>query len=629
MNKHIDSYLEYYNELTSPQYAVLIKGAWGSGKTHYINQFKKSLDAKSKKYIYVSLYGVMNYEEIETKFLETLHPKLYNKKTILAGKIAKGFLKGALKIDLDDDGKADGTVSAQLPDINASDLLNTQNHILIFDDLERCSIPINDILGYINYFVEHQDYKVIIIANEKELDKNEKYGDIKEKLVGKTFELTSNSDLAFDSFIEELTKEENKDIIVENKNIILEIYNQSKYDNLRVLRQTIFDFDRFYEKVLFTYIENKDFFIDILKQFLIFSIESKKSNINIWQLNTYYEEYMSIGMENSFEDSEELRNTTYRKITNKYNLDLIEALIFDVTLWEDIISKSIICKEDIDTTILNSRYYIDSNSVQWKQLWSFPQLTDIEFPSILENVYRDFKECKFNDIFEVRHVSAILINLIDSKLFREEKSNIIMFSKKHLDYLYSNDLINGVLYKNKIFYINERFADDTGLIYHNEDNKHSKEFIEYLNKVIKKAFIKSVRGVFNNITNLLNGDKENLKLEFDRYSDTLILKYFNLKELVKYIIETDSYSLYTFGELIKKRYCNNFHKEDLIIENKLLKKLKKELNKKIDNYKGTINGYNINRFLENKLILSIESLEKSEKSKKLREEAESKENSNL
>ena len=179
-NKHINEFLDYYIKLENPQYAVLLKGKWGSGKTHFINEYKKELDKNKQKYIYVSLYGVNTYDEIETKFLEAIYPRLYNKKTIFAGKIAKQLLKATLKIDWNDDGKADGNVNIQIPNFKPEDLLNTKDYILIFDDLERCSINIINLLGFINFFVEHQSYKVILIANEEELEKTEKYTQIKE-----------------------------------------------------------------------------------------------------------------------------------------------------------------------------------------------------------------------------------------------------------------------------------------------------------------------------------------------------------------------------------------------------------------------------------------------------------------
>ncbi len=245
-NQHISQFLDYYcnDKLLNPQYAVLLKGKWGSGKTHFINEYKKHLKINNKKFIYVSLYGVTSYDKIETKFLETIHPRLYNKKTIFAGKIAKQLLKGTLKIDLDADEKADGNASVQIPDFKPEDLLNTKEYILIFDDLERCSINIINLLGYINFFVEHQSYKVILIANEEELEKTEKYVLIKEKLIGKTFEFISDADLAYDSFLGELKNTNNikENILEKEKSNILELFKKSQSNNLRALRQTLLDF---------------------------------------------------------------------------------------------------------------------------------------------------------------------------------------------------------------------------------------------------------------------------------------------------------------------------------------------------------------------------------------------------
>ncbi|WP_419676122.1 P-loop NTPase fold protein [Aliarcobacter butzleri] len=170
-NKHISQFLNYYIELSNPQYAVLLKGKWGSGKTHFINEYKEHLKTNKHKYIYVSLYGVTSYDKIETKFLEAIYPRLYNKKTIFAGKIAKQLLKATLKIDWDGNQQENAEIEVKIPDLKPEDLLNTKDYILIFDDLERCSINIINLLGYINFFVEHQSYKVILIANEKELKK--------------------------------------------------------------------------------------------------------------------------------------------------------------------------------------------------------------------------------------------------------------------------------------------------------------------------------------------------------------------------------------------------------------------------------------------------------------------------
>ena len=116
-NLHIEEFLKYYYSFDKePGYAVLLKGKWGTGKTWFINQTLNSLTEQDGKYLYVSLYGVTSFEEIEDEFFKQLHPLLSSKSMALTGKIAKGLLKATLKIDLDGDGKADASFSSQVPD---------------------------------------------------------------------------------------------------------------------------------------------------------------------------------------------------------------------------------------------------------------------------------------------------------------------------------------------------------------------------------------------------------------------------------------------------------------------------------------------------------------------------------
>ena len=208
-NDHIVDYLDYYiDSEQSPEYAILLKGAWGAGKTWFIKNYLKREERKSLKTIYVSLYGVTGFGEIEDQFFQQLHPVLSSKAMSITGKVIKGVLKTTLKIDLDNDGKDEGSINSSIPDINLPDYLkNTNERVLIFDDLERCNIPFNDVLGYINYFVEHQGQKVIILANEDEILKNQsgehsqRYKDIKEKLIGKTFKIIPNISEAMKHFL--------------------------------------------------------------------------------------------------------------------------------------------------------------------------------------------------------------------------------------------------------------------------------------------------------------------------------------------------------------------------------------------------------------------------------------------
>jgi Cdc6-like AAA superfamily ATPase len=230
--------IDYYCAMkVAPEYALLVKGPWGCGKSHLVKDCIKDLEKANKefKFLYVSLYGINDISDIEAKFFEQLNPILSNKKVMFAGQIAKGVLKGALKIDLDGDGKADATASVAVPDINLADYLtDTRNCILVFDDLERCELNLQVILGYMNYFIEKDGYKVVIVADEDKLiaqkdaeDDKYPYTDIKEKLIGKTVQVEPDVSSVFDNFVNELFPADNaKDLIIHNE--VKDILNLNK-----------------------------------------------------------------------------------------------------------------------------------------------------------------------------------------------------------------------------------------------------------------------------------------------------------------------------------------------------------------------------------------------------------------
>src|SRR5690606_21770687 len=116
--------------------------------------------------------------------------------------------------------------------------------LYIFDDLERCEMPINAVMGYINGFVEHDDRKVIIIANEDEIKGASGYRRIREKLIGKTFYTQSVFDEALGSFVAKVQNEQARNAVQTNLSVISDIYHQAEINNLRILQQTIWDFER-------------------------------------------------------------------------------------------------------------------------------------------------------------------------------------------------------------------------------------------------------------------------------------------------------------------------------------------------------------------------------------------------
>ena len=67
INSHIETYLDYYCGLShAPGFAILLKGKWGCGKTWFINKYREKLKQETKKYLYVSLYGMTSFSEMKS-----------------------------------------------------------------------------------------------------------------------------------------------------------------------------------------------------------------------------------------------------------------------------------------------------------------------------------------------------------------------------------------------------------------------------------------------------------------------------------------------------------------------------------------------------------------------------------
>lgn len=156
-------------------YAFLINGKWGCGKTYFIqNELIPHIRELSNKeglvldVNYISLYGVSSMEEISqmlcVQAIKDKMGKVGDLADTKAGQIATVLISAATKIGL---GKL-GSDNSDLENLIAT-IPDYKNNVIIFDDLERCSCDIVEVLGYINNFVEHSDASIILAANEDEI----------------------------------------------------------------------------------------------------------------------------------------------------------------------------------------------------------------------------------------------------------------------------------------------------------------------------------------------------------------------------------------------------------------------------------------------------------------------------
>jgi hypothetical protein len=584
-NQHISQFLDYYINLSNPQYAVLLKGKWGSGKTHFINEYKDKLEKSTQRYIYVSLYGVTNYDEIETKFLQSSNPEMFNEKTIFAGKLANAFINENIKKSL-------GQIKKSLSSLNA------KGNILIFDDLERCSINIIDLLGYINNFVEHQSYKVILIANEKELEKTKKYKKIKEKLIGKTFEFKADADLAYDSFLNDELKntEVKKNILEKEKSNILELFEKSESNNLRALRQTLLDFKRFYDEVLIIHLKKEELIKDVLYWFFLFSFEIRQGNSDILKLDEIRGEHI-LSLANSNDNKEKIKFEIYN---NKYNFGHFEQIL-SFKNWEKILLNSNIEKEEIDSALKNSKYYATKETNSWKLLYSYYDLDDDRFKKLTDEICLKIHNIEYKIFEEAKMVSSILLALKEENLIDKTNSSLEYEIKKQIDFLFDNDLIDdeiilptdmSLYYQNADYYENYEFMKSCKM---NEINKYIDEKLKIkLEEKLKDDSNLIINAIYENNVNKLYSVLIQSNNNFVPYWDKPILKYIDIDVLVDCLKNSNNETIRRFSHLLEKRY--NYSINELISEEEFLIKLKEKLEIIKNERVGKLSGYYFDNF---------------------------------
>ncbi|EPU9419777.1 P-loop NTPase fold protein [Escherichia coli] len=499
-NTYIKDYIEYYLSLTTePQYAIMLKGAWGSGKTWFIEQVLEEYKQKNSefKFLKVSLYGVNSIKQIEDEFYRQLHPVLSNKALIFGANVLKNTLKATFKIDLNGDNKSDVDVNTNVPTINLNDFSRkSDGFVLVFDDIERAGIDLPILFGYINHFVEVNGYKAILVANEEEIINREKrinnddekssseYMRTKEKLVGKTFEVTSDLHSACNVFLGVISSLHVANIFKEDMQAIEDIYVSAKYNNLRHLRQFFLDVQRIISLLGNKYVSNDDFMRVFFQQLLIFSIEYRGGNLN-------YEDFDSISNVNyGMFLGKERTKTKYDMIVEKYSSPVLTEKLLDGAYWRELICDGKVTSEllaQLDIT----RFFRSTDAQAWEYLWNYRELNE----TMLNEQYAIAKDNLFSgkitSLGELLMTASILLDMAKEGLTTDDVHDLINETKQNINNYYNRLRAEDIHKEYAQTHYNELRAW-RGFGFLDRDSDEFKLIIEHIEIAKKKRFDESI-----------------------------------------------------------------------------------------------------------------------------------------
>lgn len=597
MNENIVNFLNGYMMNPDPQYAVLLKGKWGCGKTHFINHWIDAYKGNPTteqvlESIYVSLYGLSDTKQITTAINRVICPILYGKAAKAGKVLAKIASVMVLKheVDLNYDGISDLSINIGIDSLSkfkSNDSLANSTKLLIFDDLERCDIPMKELLGYLNFFVEQCNCHLIVIGDEDKIAEGENkkiFGEFKEKTIGREFEIATDIHSALDTFVNQTPK---NDFVVGHQEQIEKFFAMTECDNLRILRQALWDFARFEESMTGFLGDSRyeDIMIHVLGTYIISYCEYRGKN---HQLFDAWIQYAIKGQQFDKEKIENLKsqlgylhqryNNVCQRLSNyqTFKIEFVERVLLELNTGNSI--KDYVGKE----------YFAPIAEVRsWARINEVYAMSNKEFISFYRTLIDDICGIQVTSMKNLGYAIAYLVYL-DSRAIKEfdEKdfNNICEALPKYWEAFQDEE---------SVYDARMAFSRGVNSYMTTEKLKRLPEICakfneEYENrlKMSKNLMTRTLEELSDsNVDELCTLNKQALPDHSCTYDMVSIFNHVDMDKLMDNLLNLSNESLNSFTHFIRDRYYLSYNMSDWIHETdediKPLEKLKEKVDEVI------------------------------------------------
>ena len=615
LNEHVDAFLDYYlNDCLEPDFAVMLKGKWGCGKSYYIKNYlnthglviKDNFTEEQKSVVlYLSLYGVNTKEEINEKILEKLHPIICSSKIDLLRKILKTVsateVLSALSVYL---------TGSEMPKnalVESVDIFidcyrdkikkdKPGKIVLVLDDFERANMPIVSLLGFVNECVEMLHIPCIIVAEknilEEAMEKQKKestmYGIAVslEKIIGKEFEIRASFEDVVSfwvkkcSVVEENKKtliyngqlfeqgDDSKKIFEDNIDLIVSVIRCFKTDNLRAMKRTLVNFNRFlhYTKIYDKIRSKEDFARLFLGDFLLYQYAKEIGVLNenlrfspelLQDAGVAYQKdgTYSIDKEQDYITKEipSLRNNLK---DGSYDTEWRP-------LWKEWIESNSVDLQKLNNTIDNSIWFNKRDSLLLNNLCNWKELDSDESLKDCLDAYERAKKKGITNPVMLVHLFDSLMSLAKNENIIKTPSELVQEMKTYVE----NNWENFKSVDNDVLIINQPENEET-----TEFGKFVAERIRPKKEVLRDKFSPSF---FEKIKSddLSNYEMAKLMLTGQEPSiDCLDLKKEDAEAFKNLILASNRSEINELSRCLKIRYLNDktytrFSKEKEFVDN--------------------------------------------------------------
>lgn len=619
MNEDIIRFLNRYKDDPDPQYAVLLDGKWGCGKTFFIKSWLDTFQTENEDELtpmYVSLFGVQTVKQINDTINGLLFPFMNSKVYKIGKTFTKMVASAALRFNVDYDGDktSDGTVDFKLDPL--MDLLNDKKEelkgrrILIFDDLERANIGVKELYGYINRFVEHNRFKVIVVCNSTEITDKEIFNRFREKIIGRTFEIHSDIDAAINSFANEIPTSY---FVQQHISEVKEAFKLTGYSNLRVLRQCIRDFNQIFQGIHIDNgnpYQNKKLFHFLIRFVVLYSEMSTSDKDIIANWKQKYAQALASDRPEMLELKRRISaiQQKYQPLEIKYGMDIFRER-------NDIISISGFCLKGIDLVDYLNAKLVPTERDSWDCLYQYYEMNNEDFERQYAMTESAVLNGNFRNYQDYLKAISILIELSDLGI-KEMNSKVFDMSKAYVE-----KWIADISSSDSFADIKSNIINLLSCINQASDNN---ELRKKFNSGLNGIFATKLTELEHHYTEILENLSDDNLLELvdsmdkmlpDRsnsYQSYPIFKDANPEQVAKRILSLSNASKFHFYRFLNRRYgaeTGHFISRELTPDMPVLKEIGRRLSEVVETL-TLIDKYAVSSLVE--LIKKIDAMERND-----------------
>jgi len=445
-------------------------------------------------------------------------------------------------------------------------LISFKNKIICVDDLERCDIPLTQVLGFLNILVEHKEAKVIILSDETKISLTNSYSNIKEKLIGRILNFEQDLSDVFASIIESFNDRIGyKNFLLSNQDYILSLCKVITLKNLRTLLFYLDVVENFYKGL--DEIDDEIVLKEVLEFSLFISVEFREGRLN----SSDYKNYNGLNVFSDIiydlykNDSDVDESKTYaRSFCKKYFLAERYDFYFYPSTYEYILSgyldKNKFKVELIERKKLNAT--IEQQEFNELINYNFRRLSNERFSELLVNV-KKHAEAGTYSIYDYAQFADFYFYFFDQNLYSLTYEDIKRIVDNGLDIAKERKEL-------------DKYKLDN-LMHFKKENPETEIIKEKISKIHNDVFMKGQESINQKVnSDLANGDEESLRKLFDEHRFSPVLfNNINITDLTNTLFTIENKSLSVFCNLMHDRYCTTRNIKDYLSEEKEAIKLLK------------------------------------------------------